>query len=455
MYVDVFGRPITAEKGALVLNRLKQGKFSISIWWRHIPALALRADEINLLLDGLDQTLTYKETRTGCKTIATVGGLKEAYFVRDEGREFCGCRITPDEDIMVFRYVLTLGETSEDNENAGIAYNIFRKKTKEILGQSLESLVGGLPEELHKYRFGVPSPINWTNPNFTNKEINKCVKADICSAYGTEGSKPIPDLHARARKIVDGRVEPSAEYPFAFYLESGELSIFGEGNSWEYANTRYMGNQKRKVVEKEQTLLCKATTKTLRPVFEYFYDGRKKHEYYKFVMVATIGMFHRQTFKGVSTNLWPIAAVIKFRCNKRIIDYCNQLVDNYQVPLLINTDSITWRGRDTSITTTEKKLGNFALEYANCSMLYSGAKKYQVRDDDNGAVLTRWSGNHRKTITDKLSFGEILNKEIIKKLEEQEKRATYRWSKEKRRFINQLGEIYTYVDYEMEDNEDE
>lgn len=454
MYVDVYGKPINSDKGALVLNRRYDGKYSVSIWWNRVPSLALRADEINLLLDGLDNTLTYKDCKQGCRTIATISGLRQSYFVRGEGREFCGVRTT-DEDVMVFRYVLTLGETSGEEDNAGIAYNVFRQKTKEILGQSFESLVGGLPEELHKFRYCVPSPINWVHPMFAGKEIRGCVKADICSAYGTEGSKPIPDLHAKARKVVDGRVEPNEEFPFAFYLQSGEMSIWGEGNSWDYAASRYMGGQKRKVVAEEQTLLCKAAPKTLRPVFEYFYDNRKTNEYFKFVMVASIGMFHRRRFTGTTTNMWPIAAVIKFRCNKRIVDYCDELVSKGQVPLLINTDSITWRGTDTSITTKEKKLGNFALEHANCSLLYSGAKKYQVRDDDTDEVLTRWSGNHRKTITDKLPFGGLLDKQVIKILEEQEAKATYKWDKAQRRFINKLGEIYTYIDYETEEQQND
>ena len=356
---------------------------------------------------------------------------------------------------MIFRYVLTFADNDKGEERPDLALTLFRAKTQELTGKSLQVIFGSLPEELHEGRKCVPSPINWVHPKWTEKEISGCVKADICSAYGTEGSKSLPDCHSNATKIVSGLVEPNAEYPFAFYLESGEMAIWGEGDSWTCSASRYMGGKTRQFAENERTLLCKAARTSLKPVFEFFYNGRKENEWYKFVMVATIGMFHRQEYSKHSPELWPVAAVIKFRCNKRIIDYCNDLVELEQSPLLINTDSITWRGTDTSITTTEKKLGNFTLEHANCSLLYSGPKKYQVRDDDTQEVITRWSGNHRKTITDKLAFGEILDKKIIKMLEEQEKKATYKWSKELHRFINKLGEIYTREDLDLEEINDE
>lgn len=437
-----------------MLNRRYDGKFSISIWWSRVPSLALTADKINLLLEGLDDSLTYKETKKGCRTIATTGGLRQSYFVRDEGREICGVRET-DENVMVFRYVLTFADKEKGEERPDLANNFFNNKTKEILGETIQVIFGSLPEELHEGRRCVPSPINWVHPMWVNKEVNGCVKADICSAYGTEGSKPLPDCHAKSRKIVDGVVEPNEEYPFAFYLESGEMAVWGEGDSWTCSASRYMGGKKRMFAANERTMLCKAAKKTLRKVFEFFYDGRKENEWYKFVMVATIGMWHRQEYSTYCPELWPLAAVIKFRCNKRIIDYCDQLVEMGQLPMLINTDSITWVGTDTSLTTTEKKLGNFALENKVCSLLYTGPKKYQVRDDETGKVITRWSGNHRKSITEKLAFGELLNKEIIKMLEEQEKKATYKWSKERRRFINKLGEIYTREDLLMEEYNDD
>lgn len=451
MYVDVFGKPLTESKGALVIKWLSEKKFSIHIWWRHVPSTIKRADEMNILLHGLDEILDYKETKQGCKTIATIGGLRQAYFIRGDGEEVCGCRIVGKEDVQVFRYKLTFAEKSD--EQPYLAFDFFKGTTERLLGKSLNAIFGGLPQEYHQFRDCVPPPINWVSPFSKDTVIEQCVKADICSAYGTEGSKPLPDLHASARKVVRGRAKPTEEYPFAFYLISGEMSVYGEGNSWDYAATRYMGNQKRKVVEEDATLLCKAAPLTLEPVFEYLYNGRKDNEWYKFVMVASVGMFHRRKFTGEETNLWPLAAVIKFRCNKRIVDYCNQLIDMYQAPLLINTDSITWRGTDTSITTKEKKLGNFALEHANCSLLYSGPKKYQVRDDDDGTTITRWSGNHRKTLTEKLAFGEILNPKIIKTLEEQEKKATFKWDKTKRRFVNKFGDIYVLEDFEetMED----
>ena len=445
MFYDTLGNNLT-ENGALVIMPRKDGKTTIAVWWRKVASKTLNVYDMNEAVAWMENRLEYKITKDGCKTISTMRQLVGSYFFRpvgEESIEICGAKEHPNgEDITLFRYVLN---KSADDESAWEAWTTFNRVVEELTNTTLYRMFGGLPRELHQYRECVPPPINWVAPTFVDKVVDGCVKADICSAYGTEASKTLPDLHTNARKIVDGKVEPTEEYPFAFYLESGEMAIYGEGNSEDQKNTRYM---KACVnwVDNERTLLCKAAKADLRPVFEFLYDNRKDNEFFKFVMNATIGMFHQRKFRGEESNLWPLAAVIKFRCNKRIIDYCDALVELGQAPLLINTDSITWFGTDTSLVQTEKKLGNFALEYTNCSLLYAGPKAYQIQAGDE--VITRWSGPHRKEETKKLPFGALLDPDIKEKVKQMEKANTYIWSWTHHRYINKLGQPMTKGDYE-------
>lgn len=448
MFVDIKG----AELGlpALEVKKNKDGKRAIGIWWNRVPSAACPVWKINVIIEGLEKELEYKETKTGCRTIARTDSLKDSFFVRYKGNndpnciEVCGIRQINDYDCEVFRYVVS--KASNEDESAYEAWLMFKDKVQELCGESLSEIFGGLPREFHKYRTCVPKPIDWVNPRFEKKELKGCVKADICSAYGNEASKPLPDLHSAARKVVDGKVEPNEEWPFAFYLESGEMAIWGEGISEELKKTVFM-HSATTWAAKERTLLCKPARQTLRPVFEWLYSNRKENELLKFVMNATIGMFHRKAFTGENDNLWPLAAVIKFRCDKRIADLCEKLYELGQVPVLINTDSITWRGGDTSFTVTEKALGNFRLEYADCSLIYCGPKKYQIYGVPFGetevTTLTRWAGPHRKSYTEKLAFGAIVDKEIVAKIAEEEKRNMVKWDKQKKRFVDYFGDVYT------------
>lgn len=406
---------------------------------------------MNEAIEFLENRLTYKITKKGCRTIAAMDKINNSYFFRpisNDMIEVCGVKDSGNgKDVIVFRYNLV--KNDDEEMEAWLAWNVFRDTVKDILGVSFNSIVGGLPKELHQYRDCVPSPVNWCDESFAGEVVEGCVKADICSAYGEEGSKTLPDCHPSVIKVVDGKVSPTEEFPFAFYLESGELEVWGEGRSQDQKNSQYMKGITR-WVDNERTLLCPAAKTSLRPVFEWFYDNRKEHPEYKFVPIASIGMCHTRRFSSTENNLWPIAAVIKFRCNKRIIDMCDELYELRQLPLLINTDSITWRGQDLYKSVSEKKLGNFALEYSNCKIVYNGPKVYQI--DTGEGVLTRWSGPHSKKYTEKLPFGAITQEETKKLIREQENRNQYKWDWLTHRFINKLGLPITKEDIYNEAN---
>lgn len=437
-------------------QKLQQMK--LYIWWNKIPAIYCRPHELNLELDTLDKTLKFVEVDKGYRTIVSVAKICSGYFVRKAKNdknwvEICGIRPHPtlERDSVVFRYKVK-AENADDDMPAYMAYSIFKKRVQEHFEVSLRKMFGNLPEDFQIYRDLVPKPVNFAFPDILLKEISGCTKADISSAYGFEASKDLPDLHEEARKIVNGRVEPSEEYPFAFYLKSKKMAIFGEGDSDFYGRSIYVDSGyidwNLKAAD-DVTLLCKKAKYSLREVFEELFAGRKENPDNKKVMNFTIGMWHRKKISSGDDNYWPLAAVVKFRCNKRIVDLCDELLKKRQIPILINTDSITWIGSDQSCVDKEKFLGSFTLEYANCRVIIKGPKAYQIswREDGEDKVLTRWSGPHSKEQTEKLKFGDILRKEVLKKIDEEEKKNTYRWDDKKRRFVNMYGDPLSYEDY--------
>lgn len=457
MLLDYKGNPLSVDKlGAPIETYVtpKTKQIGIKIWWNKVPAEYVKPGRLNKVLDSLDnEGLEWKPTEKDAKTISTYAKLKHGYFIRNMNEknedwiEVCGIKSTWDGlDSIVFRYKV-VSMNQKEGLNPWQAYEAFKKRVEYHLDTTLTAIFGELPGDFHQYRDIVPSPANWATLN-TLMVFPGCVKADISSAYGTEASKPLPDLHARARKVVKGRVEPTAEYPFAFYLKSKKMAIWNEGTSDWYNQfglwkTDKVNNKVK--AEDDETLLCKAAKTTLEPIFQELYAGRKECPENKDIMNYTIGYWHKKKFReGRDDNYWPLSAVVKFRCNKRITDLYLKLKELGQYPILINTDSITWIGTDKSLVDTEKKLGSFSLEYDNCRVLIGGPKKYQIEYEENGKLkaLTKWAGPHKKEYTEKLPFGAMLDKKVQDLMEYEEAHNTIRWDKIRRRYVNRLDEIY-------------
>lgn len=462
MYLDYYGNKLP--EGVIVRNNSRAGGVRWSIWWNKLPPIVMTYDKINQALDGLDQKgITYKETQKGCYTIATLGTLGIGYFVRknktDHNRvEICGSFLDKNKDIRLFRIGVSL--SYDDEFGALDAWIAFQSLVNEKIGKKLSQIFGGLPLEYLKYRYCVPSPINWASARFTAKYgsiAENCVKADICSAYGTEASKTLPDCHISRGKVVDGRVPPTKDLPFAFYLESGHMAIWNEGDTFELNHSPYITCDHTTFCEPEndRTLLLPAVEESLEQVFEDLYEGRKDDPHNKLVMNATIGMFHRKKTRLQEDNLWPIPAVIKFRCNKRIIDTCEWLKERDQKPILINTDSILWEGEWQDdfyqVFSNEKKLGNFTIEYKKCRAVIRSTKIYQVEDAGTGETITRWSGSHSKKYTSLLRFGQIWKKSVYERLKELENKTTIKWDNKSRRYVNKEGDFFTNIEKEMEE----
>lgn len=462
MYLDYYGNRLP--EGVIVRNNSRAGGVRWSIWWNKLPPIVMTYDKINQALDGLDQKgITYKETQKGCYTVATLGTLGIGYFVRknktDKNRiEVCGAVLDKNEDIRLFR--IGVSQSYDDEFGALDAWIAFQARVNEKIGKKLSDIFGGLPLEYLKYRDCVPSPINWASARFTAKYgsiAENCVKADICSAYGTEASKTLPDCHISRGKVVQGRVPPTKDLPFAFYLESGHMAIWGEGDTFELNQSPYITCDHTTFCEPEEdrTLLLPVAENSLAEVFEELYEGRKDDPHNKLIMNATIGMFHRKKTRLQEDNLWPIPAVIKYRCNKRIVDTCEWLKERNQLPILINTDSILWEGEWQDdfyqVFSNEKKLGNFTIEYKKCRAVIRSTKIYQVEDTESGKVITRWSGSHSRKYTSILRFGQIWQSKVYEFLRELENKNTIKWDDKSRRYVNKEGDFYTNTEKDIEE----
>lgn len=271
----------------------------------------------------------------------------------------------------------------------------FRKEN----GISLRRAFGYVDK--NRFEGMCPTASSAQNERYRNREVMGCFKADISSAYPYELTKTLPDSHRY--KEVQGRVLPTEEYPFAFYMTSYHIAVYGEFDSHDWDKHKFGVMQKRihdVPDEEEVTILMKASSYSLKNIFQDLYEHRAEHAENKIVMNAFIGFLHSKGFfpcKGL--YMGHIAAVTIARLCERIYSVCDKLIEEGNTPLLIMTDSVAWMGRKSDVAENKKYLGSFSYEHENCTMLYYKTGQYGIRSKEGKIVTVKIQG-HKTSETD-------------------------------------------------------
>lgn len=357
------------------------------------------------------QTQSYMELRIvsfkGCKRIrAYFNGSAEQHMIQKENAGMDAlmevqdlARRYGDGKYRSFKRVFCWGKskpTSQEKSDAKRAYTEIKKC--------------------------VISPFDYACNGLIGKEI-LVNKADISSAYGSTMQGKLPTLLDHKR--IPGRVPPTEEYPFAYYIKSHHLAVYGEFDSRDFIKTRFYNRDTYghkwlalDVPEEfDETILCKEETRysnTFRKAFKEMYVRRKEDSQFKFYMNACIGMLHLNT----DPNCSHLAAVVYGRCVSSMLRRCKAIEDSNGIIALVNTDSISWIGTiPEGLCDSEKSMGAFVLEETKVPMIVKSVKCYQFIGS-NGLV-TKFAGVKKEDI-ERMSFGDIMKvkesgKTMIKK----------------------------------------
>lgn len=303
----------------------------------------------------------------------------------------------------------------------GMGSIAYRTMSKEFLNnnKTAETFVKAFNGNNGHYRRAikncVPAPITFCKELIVKFFYsNNFYKADVSSCFPYEASKTLPDLSKAILK--DGRVEPSKEYPFAFYLNSHHIKIYNELDTRELLKSKFYnpsvmidGTQRYKNVsdEDEKTLLLPVSKYTLKKELEKFYEIRKIDANAKLIMNSFIGYL-----QGNASPIAPqISAVVIARSIARQIKYAEIIEKKGNEVILINTDSVGWIGDAVpEIIDKDKFMGANNLEHANAEICLMGVKKYQIKD---GEIVKTVISGVSKTITEKMKFLEIINDKNI------------------------------------------
>ena len=120
-----------------------------------------------------------------------------------------------------------LDSTKNETHGTGSkAISLVLDKFTEVTGSTFCKAFGTVEE---RFKRNVPKQFIYTNPKHLNKQ-KRLGSIDACSHYPANMRGRLPDAHTAI--VVKGRVEPSEEYPFAFYKSGhcAEYQVFDTHN---------------------------------------------------------------------------------------------------------------------------------------------------------------------------------------------------------------------------------
>lgn len=384
---------------------------SLIVNWLNLPCTQCCAETINELIDRLEKS-NYKEV--------------DFYSVRKFSKVYhTYCRSITDNGVLIRvvnspsdlrQYSFNVNQSARDDVTrpTGLqAYEYLEAFFMEEYGEknTLFKSFSGMKysEEYRAIKNCVPKPITMVIKAAISKKLNHCWKADVSSAYPSEGAKKLPTLHEC--KKLEGFSKPSKDFPFAFYTKSHHIAIYNEldTHNWKDQKKWYnlydsMFNDDVKP-EKEVTILCKTSEFTLENVFKTVYAKKLAGDpLAKFGMNAAIGFFQ----KNSNPRLSHLASVIIARCCDRMLytAYKIEKENDKNIVLFIGTDSIVWRGLRSKYATDDKYLGSLTYEAHDCLFFAQGPKAYQLIGD-NGELVTKYAGMHNGQEKQSIAFGKI------------------------------------------------
>lgn len=383
---------------------------SLIVNWLNAEAQQCSAETMNDIINRLESS-NYKEV-----PFYSIKKFSRVYhtFCRSVSKYGVVVRVVNSlTDLKQYSFNLNQATRDDVTRPTGLqAYEYLEEFFEEVYGDK-RTLFTAFSSPKYKEDFNnikkcVPKPISMLIKQAEGKQLDHCFKADVSSAYPYEGTKKLPTLHDR--KLTEGRVNPTKEYPFAFYIKSHHIAIYNELDTrkWKSMKTWYplYDEQFNDIKASEDiTILCKESPYSLKEVFEKVYSKKLEGDSMaKFGMNAAIGYFH----KNSNPRLAHIAATILARCCDRMLTTAKTLEaeNDKNIVLFIATDAIVWRGLPSKVATDDKYLGSLTYEAHNCKFFAQGPKAYQMIDD-KGELITKYAGMHNGAEKQNIAFGKI------------------------------------------------
>lgn len=234
-----------------------------------------------------------------------------------------------------------------------------------------------------KFKRCIPKSIFYTNPAYMNRIIDCVSSVDFTSQYPANICGRLPN--SKTSITFNGRVEPTEEYPFAFYLGSGHVAEYGvfDTHNWtlsplfqylfRFDDTNHDGFKIIKESE-EYTVLMKASDYELTDVYQYYFKLRHANEDAKAVMNQSIGWMH--TNKYEEYKYAHLAAIAIARSNHKILKLIEKIKITWVVQIAV--DGVIYIG-DEVYGSDEKELGVLYQEITGAKFKIVALNRYMFK----------------------------------------------------------------------------
>lgn len=333
------------------------------------------------------------------------------------------CILYVKENDKFKRYIAKLESSTEDITPAMCGTEL-RKVFTEKTGVTLKKAFGTTSS--NDIRLCCPKPLYYINKGFCNITLDNVSGIDVVSMYPACVRGNLPDAHTAIE--VNGRVEPSEEYPFAFYLKSHHCAEYGVFDTHEYMSIYFDAelnkwlcyNSLKKCCmyniiddEDEVTVLMKPSSYSFDTTMETFMERKMNGDpLAKAVMNIGLGTLHknpdrqRGMKKGEEIqSYYHFCAIMQGRANAMQLRTMKDIKEHKGIVIQAIVDSIIYIDNcKVDYGTTEKVFGQYHLDY----------KKHQFRMAN---IINRYVVSDGKEIV-KVRLSGDFDKETIKKLED-------------------------------------
>lgn len=321
-----------------------------------------------------------------------------------------------------YRRYLTKEEGIDRDITPAVCGTELRKVFTEKTGVTLKKAFGTTSS--NDIRLCCPKPLYYINNKYCNVTLDNVSGLDVVSMYPACVRGNLPDAHTAIE--VNGRVEPSKEYPFAFYLKSHHCAEYGVFDTHEYMGIKFDAelhkwlcyNSLKKqcmynyVADKDEvTVLMKASSYTFDSTMASFMQRKLNGDTLaKAVMNIGLGTLHKNPDrqKGLKKgkeiqSYYHFCAIMQGRANALQIRTMNDIKRHGGTILQAIVDSIIYIDEcDTSYGTKEKVFGEYHLDYKNCRFRMANIINRYVVADDSGIIKVRLSGDFDKDLINKV-----------------------------------------------------
>ena len=325
------------------------------------------------------------------------------------------CILYVKENNKFKRYIAKLESSTEDITPAMCGTEL-RKVFKEKTGVTLNKAFGTTSS--NDIRLCCPKPLYYINRGYCNITLDNVTGIDVVSMYPSCVRGNLPDAHTAIE--VKGRVEPSEEYPFAFYLKSHHCAEYGVFDTHDYMSFDFdlelykwlCFNSLKKCCmyniiddEDEVTVLMKPSSYSFDATMETFMERKMNGDTLaKAVMNIGLGTLHKNPDrqKGMRKgeeihSYYHFCAIMQGRANAMQLKTIADIKNHKGIVLQAIVDSIIYID-DCKVDygTTEKVFGQYHLDYKKYKFRMANIINRYVVSDGKEIVKVRLSGDFDK-----------------------------------------------------------